>query len=141
MAFLIAVLTLVLVALVVTVVGAPLRRAHAGPGGLESSSASEHGGSASAASASQIEDLESAREAKYREIRDAELDFRTGKLSREDYDAIDSDLRAEALVILNRLGPTEDESAADAEPSGPGALEQQERVQEEQHAEEDGPAV
>jgi hypothetical protein len=142
MAFLIAVLTLVLVALVVAVVGAPLRRVQAGPGDLESSSPSEHDdASMSAASASQIEDLESAREAKYREIRDAELDFRTGKLSREDYDAIDSDLRAEALVILNRLGPAEDESTVDAELSGPGALEQQERVQEEQHAEEDGPAV
>jgi hypothetical protein len=142
MAFLIAVLTLVLVALVVAVVGAPLRRVQAGPGDLQSSSTSEHDdASIRAASASQIEDLESAREAKYREIRDAELDFRTAKLSREDYDAIDSDLRAEALVILNRLGPTEDESTTDAELSGPGALEQQERVQEEQHAEEDGPAV
>jgi hypothetical protein len=48
-------------------------------------------------------ELEAAREAKYREIRDAELDFRTGKLSREDYDAIDGELRAEAIEILNRL--------------------------------------
>ena len=44
-----------------------------------------------------------AREAKYREIRDAELDYRTGKLSREDYEAVDGALRAEALEILNRL--------------------------------------
>jgi hypothetical protein len=48
-------------------------------------------------------DLEAAREAKYREIRDAELDYRTGKLSREDYEAIDRGLRAEAIEILNRL--------------------------------------
>ena len=49
------------------------------------------------------DDLEAAREAKYREIRDAELDYRTGKLSREDYEAIDRALRAEAIEILNRL--------------------------------------
>ena len=46
-------------------------------------------------------ELEAAREAKYREIRDAELDYRTGKLSREDYEAIDGALRAEAIEILN----------------------------------------
>ncbi len=49
------------------------------------------------------EELEVAREAKYREIRDAEMDYRTGKLSREDYEAVDGALRAEALEILNRL--------------------------------------
>ncbi len=49
------------------------------------------------------EDLEAEREAKYREIRDAELDYRTGKLSLEDYTAVDAGLRAQALQILNRL--------------------------------------
>ncbi len=44
-----------------------------------------------------------AREAKYREIRDAELDYRTGKLSREDFEAVDRALRAEAVEILDRL--------------------------------------
>ena len=48
-------------------------------------------------------ELEAERETKYREIRDAELDFRTGKLSADDYAAIDTALRAEALGILNRL--------------------------------------
>ena len=47
--------------------------------------------------------LEAEREAKYREIRDADLDFRTGKLSPEDHAAIDAALRSEALDILNRL--------------------------------------
>ena len=47
--------------------------------------------------------LEAARDAKFREIRDAELDFRTGKLSREDYRALDSTLRAEAIDLLRRL--------------------------------------
>jgi hypothetical protein len=47
--------------------------------------------------------LEAAKEAKFREIRDAELDFRTGKLSREDFRALDSTLRAEAIDLLRRL--------------------------------------
>ncbi len=34
-------------------------------------------------------ELEAAKEAKYREIREAELDYRTGKLSREDWRALD----------------------------------------------------
>ena len=58
-------------------------------------------------------DLEAARDAKYREIRDAELDYRTGKLSEADWRALDRGLRAEAVEILRRLDelPT---SAADA---------------------------
>ena len=47
--------------------------------------------------------LEAAREAKYREIKDAELDFSTGKLSREDYEQLSATLRAEAVEILDRL--------------------------------------
>ena len=47
--------------------------------------------------------LEAAKEAKFREIRDAELDFRTGKLSRDDYRALDGTLRAEAIELLRRL--------------------------------------
>ncbi|MDQ2761541.1 MAG: hypothetical protein M3Y17_14250, partial [Actinomycetota bacterium] len=48
-------------------------------------------------------ELEAAREAKYREIRDAELDHRTGKLSDSDYEAINRSLRAEAIEILRAL--------------------------------------
>jgi hypothetical protein len=48
-------------------------------------------------------ELEAAKEAKYREIREAELDHRTGKLSREDWRALDADLRAEAIELLRRL--------------------------------------
>lgn len=47
--------------------------------------------------------LEAAKEAKYREIRDAEMDHRTGKLSEADYRVLDRQLRAEAVEILNRL--------------------------------------
>ena len=46
-----------------------------------------------AALAARLEDLEAAKEARYREIREAEMDFRTGKLSEGDYKAIDRQLR------------------------------------------------
>jgi hypothetical protein len=52
-------------------------------------------------------DLEAAKEAKYREIRDAELDYRTGKLSEEDWQLLDSSLRAEAVAVLHRLDALE----------------------------------
>ena len=59
--------------------------------------------SAGTSSASRLHDLEAAREAKYREIRDAELDHRTGKLSDADYAELDRTLRAEAIEILREL--------------------------------------
>lgn len=69
-----------------------------------------------------VADLEAAREAKYREIRDADLDHRTGKLSEADYEATDRALRAEAIEILRALdevreregrAPGDDEAALD----------------------------
>jgi hypothetical protein len=51
----------------------------------------------------EVIELEAARDAKYREIRDAELDHQTGKLSDADWGAIDSALRAEAVEILREL--------------------------------------
>jgi hypothetical protein len=48
-------------------------------------------------------ELEAAKEAKYREIRDARLDLEMGKLSREDHRAVDRELRGEAIEILKRL--------------------------------------
>jgi hypothetical protein len=56
-----------------------------------------------AAHEAQIADLEAAKEAKYLEIREAEMDFRTGKLSEADWRAIDRQLRAEAVDVLRRL--------------------------------------
>jgi hypothetical protein len=47
--------------------------------------------------------LEAAKEQKYRDIRDAELDYRMGKLSEEDWRAADRELRSEAMEILRRL--------------------------------------
>jgi hypothetical protein len=58
-------------------------------------------------------DLEAARDAKYREIRDAELDHQTGKLSAADYEAIDSTLRAEAIQLLHRLDAIDEEMVSD----------------------------
>lgn len=50
-----------------------------------------------------LAELNAAKEAKYREIRDAELDHEMGKLSRDDWRAVDSDLRGEAIEILRQL--------------------------------------
>jgi cytochrome c-type biogenesis protein CcmF len=47
-------------------------------------------------------ELEALKEAKYREIRDAELDHAAGKLSDEDYALLDAELRREAVAILDR---------------------------------------
>jgi hypothetical protein len=91
------VVILVVLAVIVLVVSGPLRS-------RRSDEATESADRA---------DLEAARDAKYREIRDAELDYRTGKLSEADWRVLDRGLRAEAVDILRRLDelPT---SAADA---------------------------
>lgn len=69
-----------------------------------------------AGSGADVAELEAARDAKYREIRDAELDVRTGKLSDEDYADLDGSLRAEAVDILHQL----DEARSHEQiPSGP----------------------
>jgi hypothetical protein len=98
MDILIAIITLALLAAVVAVVGAPLR------------------GARRAADPTTVGrgELETERETKYREIRDAELDYRTGKLSRADYEAIDGALRAEAVTILNRIAALEGGPDAEA---------------------------
>jgi hypothetical protein len=76
-------------ALTVLVITAPLRAGHAER--------------QDAAHAAQIADLQAAKEARYREIREAEMDFRTGKLSEADWRAQDRALRAEAIELLRRL--------------------------------------
>ncbi len=53
------------------------------------------------------EQLEAAKEAKYREIRDAQLDLQMGKLSAEDHREIERGLRAEAIELLRRLDELE----------------------------------
>ncbi|MGN6168456.1 MAG: hypothetical protein ACTHQQ_09845 [Solirubrobacteraceae bacterium] len=71
---------------------------------------------AAPAKATDVADLEAARDAKFREIRDAELDHRTGKLSDQDFELIDRSLRAEAVEILRDL---------DRAGGGPGQIEDQ----------------
>ena len=80
-------IVIVLLGVVVWLVSGPLRRAPA----------------VEEAEAARRDDLEAAKEAKYREIRDAELDYRTGKLSEADWRALDRELRGEAMDLLRRL--------------------------------------
>ncbi|HEX3172647.1 MAG TPA: heme lyase CcmF/NrfE family subunit [Solirubrobacterales bacterium] len=47
-------------------------------------------------------ELDALKEAKYREIRDAELDHAAGKLSDADFALLDAELRSEAVAILDR---------------------------------------
>jgi flagellar biosynthesis/type III secretory pathway M-ring protein FliF/YscJ len=68
-------------------------------------------------------ELEAAREAKYREIREAELDHRTGKLSEADWRAQDRRLRAEAVDILRRLDELAHVPGARADEGGDPPLE------------------
>ncbi|HSD81253.1 MAG TPA: hypothetical protein VLB47_11340 [Solirubrobacteraceae bacterium] len=82
-------LVIALLALVVWLVSAPLRRDR-----VEAEAERQD---------TRLADLEAAKDAKYREIRDAELDLRTGKLSDGDWRAIDRQLRAEAVAILRAI--------------------------------------
>jgi flagellar biosynthesis/type III secretory pathway M-ring protein FliF/YscJ len=50
-----------------------------------------------------VADLEARKEAKYREIRDAQMDHAAGKLSDQDFRRQDDALRAEAIEILKEL--------------------------------------
>ncbi len=57
-----------------------------------------------------VSELRAAKEAKYREIRDAELDREMGKMSPEDWRSVDRDLRGEAIEILRELDRLEGRS-------------------------------
>jgi hypothetical protein len=102
-------LILLLLVVVIAIVSAPLRSAGSGHGrGGAYSERSEPGGDGPGQRERETLAAElAAREAKYQEIRDAELDYRTGKLSREDFEAVDATLRAEAIEILNRIAELE----------------------------------
>ena len=91
------VVIVVVVAVVVAIVGTPLRAGHRER--------------VRGAAADEIEELEARKEAKYREIRDAEMDLRTGKLSEEDHRVLDRALRAEAMAILKALDDAGAENA------------------------------
>ena len=82
-----ALILLVVAGAVLLVTGPLRRRARAGDESLEA----------------ELAELEAEKEAKYREIRDAELDYKTGKLSDHDWRTLDRTLRAEAVELLKRL--------------------------------------
>jgi hypothetical protein len=86
------VLVLILVGVAVLAISAPLR----------------HRAAREAAGRAERADLEAARDAKYAEIRDAEMDYRTGKLSEADWRAMDRQLRREAVGLLHELDAVED---------------------------------
>jgi hypothetical protein len=88
-------IVLAILSLVVVVVSAPLRRPTSDPAGERPQEGEE------------LAELEAARAAKYREIRDADLDHRTGKLSDLDYAELDRELRAEAIEIMRELDRAE----------------------------------
>lgn len=77
-------LALLVVAAIAWFVAAPLRRARGGEPVEDP----------------RIADLEARKEAKYREIRDAEADHAAGKLSEQDFRRVWAELRAEAVEIL-----------------------------------------
>ena len=80
---------ILLVALVAAWVSVPLRRDRASAErGVENS---------------RLAELEARKQAKYREIRDAELDHAQGKIGDEDYARQDAELRREAIEILREL--------------------------------------
>jgi hypothetical protein len=134
MEFLIAIIALALLMVVILVISAPLRAgwgssrdepAHSPcpePAGVgRSEHETEHGepdwdggDRDTIGPAERRAELETAREAKYREIRDTELDYRTGKLSQEDFAATDGALRAEAVEILDWLEALDEDEEPDS---------------------------
>jgi predicted Holliday junction resolvase-like endonuclease len=92
-------LILVVLAAAVYLISAPLREARQSADGRHL--------------AAEVDELEAERE-----IRDAELDLRTGKLSEADHAAIDRSLRSEAVEILHRLDQAK-AAESDQIPSAP----------------------
>lgn len=82
-------LALAILALVAAFVTVPLRR-------------SAGDGSGDRAAADRAE-LEARKLVLYREIRDAEADRASGKLSQRDFERLDGELRAEAIDVLKQL--------------------------------------
>ena len=106
------ILVIVILGLLVWYIGQPLRASVAGE--------------ADRRDEGRIADLEAARDAKYRQIRDLEMDYRTGKLSDDEWRALDRELRGEAVDVLHELDqliPPEvaasAAAAAPVEPAGP----------------------
>lgn len=93
------IVVLAVLAVAVVVIAAPLRR--------------RRSSGADAVQSADRAELEAAKEAKLREIREAELDHRLGKLSREDWRALDASLREEAVALLRRLDSLKSREASE----------------------------
>ena len=63
-----------------------------------------------------LAELESRKEAKYREIRDTELDHAQGKLSDEEFASQDAELRSEAVEILKEVDRAKGEGGNGGDP-------------------------
>lgn len=81
-------LTILLLAIAAAFVLAPLRRRERADDDVEDPRAAE---------------LEARKQAKYREIRDAEQDHAQGKLSEEEFAVQNAELRREAIAILREI--------------------------------------
>jgi hypothetical protein len=88
-------IALVLIAAVAAFVAVPLR---AKAGRVDQAAVDEE---------AELADLEIRKQAKYREIRDTELDHAAGKLDADDYARQDAELRADAIAILKRIDEIE----------------------------------
>jgi len=80
----------VVVIAIVWFVTAPLRRPH-------------EDGDEGERLAARVTELELRKEAKYREIRDSQLDHASGKIDDDDFRTLDAELRREAMAILAEL--------------------------------------
>ena len=90
-------LAIVIVALVAAFVAAPFRRESGGTGAAPTSTADPV-----------LADLEARKQAKYREIRDTQLDRAQGKLDEADFASQEAELRAEAIEILKLIDAREE---------------------------------
>lgn len=65
-------------------------------------------------------ELEDAKQAKYREIKDAELDHKSGRMTEEQWRTTDRELRREAMQILTKIDTLGAQKTAESseQPSG-----------------------
>jgi hypothetical protein len=59
-------------------------------------------------------ELEDAKQAKYREIKDAELEFKAGRMTEDQWHMTDRELRREAMQILAKIDTLHANSAAES---------------------------
>lgn len=60
-------------------------------------------------------ELEDAKQAKYREIKDAELDHKSGRMTEDQWRETDKELRREALQILAKIDTLGNENSDESE--------------------------